>query len=162
MEVSKLKTGFQVIIILGLIIGIGWFFLHPNNYVNNYFSVVGMPKRHLYKYAMEKYGEPDFIIPYGKGYTIAKHDGIEFVLLETKDATLDGSYVECVRIYNPEIKFGWRKIGVSSTREEIERVYKRFKKIKEADCGYIDGLTWIEFYFDEEQKVNKIVIYCGP
>ena len=137
-------------------------FWNPKNYVRDYFSVIGLPSGHLYKYVKEAHGEPNNIISGNdKKYLVVQYDGIEFVLNNRDNTPSDSDFVDCIRIYSPEIRFGWKKIGVSSTKAEVEKVYKNFQKIKEADCGFIDGCAWIRFYFDENQKVNKIVITMG-
>lgn len=142
------------------------FLIDTHRYMRNYYSVIDLPNRRSYSFVTDVYGEPQNIIyEEDSYYFIAQYDGIEFVF--------HSGYFSAVRIYSPEFRFGRKKIGVGSTREEIKEAYKWFKNnsnrnrqiFDHPDGGLrvIDGLTWIDFYFDENERVNKMVIYNnGP
>jgi len=55
---------------------------------------------------------------------------------------------------------------VGSTREEIENFYssnRSFVRLSGFELAFRDGFTWLEFYFDENEFVNRIVMYNhGP
>ena len=133
-------------------------------YVEDYFAVFGLQKNHLYESVKEIYGIPKNINAVDDtNYINVQYDGIEFVVQTNVKSPLDEGFVTAVRVYSSDYRFGKKKIGVGSTREEIDIVYKKCKKIVDVDCGFIDGLTWIEFYFDDNNEVIKIVIYNdGP
>ena len=149
--------------IIGILVLIVIIFIVVSNlnkyYVKNYFAVIGLPGSHLYSDVKSVYGEPKNIIPGGDdSYVTVQYDGIDFMLMAIRDNPIDGDLACSALVSSPEFRFGKDKIGVGSTREEIEKTYMKFKRIKEADCGFIDGLTWIEFCFDENDQVNKIAI----
>ena len=138
-------------------------------YVKDYFAVVGLPKGHLYEDVEEVYGLPRNIIPSdAEHYYTVEYEGIAFWLSAGRDLSHKRDLVVNVSIYSPEYRFGRKKIGVGSTLNEIQAVYKGFETIHfdnfgDIDCGFIDRFTWLEFYFDENKQVNKIVIYeRGP
>jgi len=158
------------LLILGLLVfyfffGDGHSGSHLGNsrrYVKNYFAVIGLPKDHLYSTVKEVYGEPLSIVPDKEDdyYFKAQYDGIEFLFQETVN---DNAIIVNAHIYSPQFRFGRKKIGVGSTREEIERVYKNMQKVVNDKDSYIDDITWIHFYFDENQRVNEILMYTyGP
>ena len=132
-------------------------------YVKNYFEVVGLSSEHSYSTVLRIYGEPSNIIQNDEFdyYFKAQYEGIEFSLVKNKNDT----FVSSVQIYSAEYRFGSKKIGVGSTRDEINKVYKGFRTLSIVGngCGFIDRSTWLEFYFDENDQVNKIVMYeNGP
>jgi len=156
------------------------------HYTNEYFAVIGLPNNHLHSTVIEIYGEPINVVQNDDSdrfFTI-QYDGIEFVMTNTLSGN---AFVSAVRISSPDFRFGSRAIGVGSTREEVKTAYNgRFHNIakwlerhlfndgrpvlnghmfERPDGGFtiIDGITWVEFYFDEDDKVNKMVMYNnGP
>ena len=151
------------LLIILIIIVIFIFIKKPNKYVKNYFEVIGLTEDHFYSTVKKIYGEPLDIVYLedNNNYFTAKYNGIEFFCfaLQDGDAT-----IRSVHIYNSEFRFGKKKIGVGSTKKEIENVYNKFEKIGDTLAyGFIDGFTWLEFYFDGNEKVNKIIMYeNGP
>ena len=134
---------------------------YNTKYEESYFAVVGLPTYHWYSKVKEVYGEPlkieqdeEF-----KSYFTAQYDGIEFYCLKLADGD---ATVLSVHIYDSKIHFGKKEIGVGSTTKEINRAYWKVRKMSGPGCGYIDGSTWISFYFDENEIVNKIAISIGP
>ena len=151
------------IIILFVILFIGYA-ISPKYYVKDYYKIIGFPNSTTYKTIKTVYGEPQTIIPPSDDCSLTRivYNGIEFKLVTKCNSPQDSDSISAVVIYTPDISFGKKKIGVGSTREEIEKAYKRFEPIREP-YGFIDGLTWIEFYFDENEQVNEIVFYTlGP
>ena len=144
--------------ILGLFFGDG----NPHNRRPhyNYFAVLGLQGIRRYSTVKEVFGEPVNIIPgeSDSGFFIAQYDGLELVFF--------GDFLSAVRIFSPEFRFGSQKIGVGSTREEIENFYssnRSFVRLSGFELAFRDGFTWLEFYFDENEFVNRIVMYNhGP
>ena len=154
------------------------------HYVGNYFAVIDLPNERLYNTVVEIYGEPLNIVERNENFFIAQYDGIEFSFRRLRDGN-DAAMVT-VRIYSSEFRFGRHRIGVGSTREEVKRAYSgRLHEIARSidrhifsdrptlngqirdrpDGGFtvIDGITWVEFHFDEDDRVNKIIMYDnGP
>lgn len=77
-----------------------------------------------------------------------------------------------IEVTDDSVKFGSQKIGIGSTREEVEKAYCGLPRIDEynfewnkSNYGIIDGIVkrvWVEFTFDSENLVEEIVIYNGP
>ena len=69
-----------------------------------------------------------------------------------------------VEITNPEYRFGRKKIGIGTSKKKIEKVYKKsYRGLHQDELRkhkYLveDGNREIVFYFNEDYKVNKIVI----
>ena len=57
------------------------------------------------------------------------------------------------------------EISVGSKRSVVEEFYSKkppIKDLEENQFGFIEDYTWVHFYFDEFDKVEKILIYTGP
>ena len=69
-----------------------------------------------------------------------------------------------VEITNPEYRFGRKNIGIGTSKKKIEKVYKKsYRGLHQDELRkhkYLveDGNREIVFYFNEDYKVNKIVI----
>ena len=180
-----IKITIWIISSLILLVLILFFFTFSfKNYSKNYFKALNLKDVIRFSEIKEIYGEPLAIIPSENlGYIFtAEYNGIELVLMRLRDG--DAS-LSSVRIHSSEIRFGRAEIGIGSTREEIKKAYngrlhqmaKWLERsffndgrpvlngsiINRTDGGItvIDGITWVEFHFDEDNKVFKIVITVG-
>ena len=142
-----------------------WVGMNNKRYVKNYFAAVGLLKGHTYGKVREVYGEPAVLI-LEDGHVSIQYDGIEFLVMGGPEAVAGGleavadeDIVSAVRIYSPEYRFGRWKMRVGFSKADIEKIYKGFRKTMGLDCGFFDGRYRIGFGFDENQEVNKIVVY---
>ena len=135
-------------------------------YVQDYFAEIGLINR-SHESVIEKFGEPNDIIHPDVGLPVFQYDGIEFIFFGDQ-RTFTG--IALVRILSPEFRLGRRRIGVGSTREEILHAYRHSLNIWEDpetnDLFIHDGKstmnsTWLYFYFDEDDRVEKIEFYWG-
>ncbi|MCL1896091.1 MAG: hypothetical protein FWG03_06050 [Clostridiales bacterium] len=135
-----------------------WLGMNNKRYVKNYFAAVGLRKDPTYEKVNEVFGDPEKVITVGPGFTAIKYEGIEFLVME-KQGSAEGGIVSAVRIYSAKYRFGRWKMAVGFSREDIEKIYKGFRRVIGLDCGFFDGRYCIGFEFDENQLVNKIVVY---
>lgn len=67
-----------------------------------------------------------------------------------------------IELTNPEYRFGRKKIGVGTDKSTIEKVYRNgYRGLQQDIYGKYfveDGNCLIDFYFDEDEKVYKIVV----
>ncbi len=57
-------------------------------------------------------------------------------------------------------------IKVGSDRKDVEKAFKdktKIKDLEENEFGFLEtDFIWVEFTFDKDEKVDKIMIYQGP
>lgn len=148
---------FSAIGIITLII-IGYLFVNPFIYERNYFSKIGIKGSHLYDNIILWKGKPIKIVE-NKDNFIAYYNGLNLVFVKEKGVLIRAEIV------GKQYHFGLRSIGVDSTRKQVESAYKNVKKIKDPEkneFGVIDNDVWVDFIFDSNDKVEKILIYFGP
>lgn len=117
----------------------------------NYWKKIGRN----YNQVVKKWGNPKDIEQeelYDKVY----YEGIEL--------TCDGKNHEWVHlavIENPNVRFGFLKIGVGSSETMVETVYCLKKKLDTGDndsFGVIDGITYLTFEYDSNRKVKRMYL----
>lgn len=69
--------------------------------------------------------------------------------------------LNCAWITSPNYKIGKYNIGIGSDKTLIEKAYKGKKKLKDGRFGFIDGIVWIHFIFDSNDKAKEIVFTIG-
>ena len=122
-------------------------------YEKDYFGKVGLPKNHLYKSVVEKMGEPLRIEKTEDGYYIVHYNGLEL------GTGIKLGIVQYVKVTGKQYRFGMWRIGVGSTRKEVESVYRHITKstgLPQNCLGVIEGLRWITYEFDENDIVREI------
>lgn len=82
---------------------------------------------------------------------------------EAVDRDTDNYRLVTIVITNDSYRFGKKKIGVGSTRAEVEKAYRNNMECYEREGmgrGYIDG-SWlyVRFLYDEEDKVTQISLF---
>lgn len=150
---------------LDVIIGVGiilliYFLHHPLRYQINYFRQLGIGQVHLYDSIIENKGEPLSIQQNEEGQWNVCYDGLEIKY----GKHLETGIFECVTITGKQYKFGLWKIGIGTSREKIESVYRHIRKIKDLpdnEFGAIDGDTWVWFKFDANNNVCQIDLTDG-
>ena len=137
-------------------------------YVRDYAAAIGLPSEApSFEVIVELFGEPSNIYfpDHAPHLPNVKFDGIEFVFSYDLLASSFGN-VQAMRIYSPRFRFGRRQIGIESTRAEIERAYRRLRLhdlTEERGFSIVDGTTWLVFYLDENDKVERIdITFYGP
>ena len=150
---KKVSIIFSIMSCLILIFGI-YLLRHPIFcYEKDYFGKVGLPKNHLYKSVVEKMGEPLRIEKTEDGYYIVHYKGLEL------GTGIKLGIVQYVKVTGEQYRFGMWRIGVGSTRKEVESVYRHITKstgLPQNCLGVIEGLRWITYEFDENDIVREI------
>ena len=161
-EKERKKMQFGIIIgVMGFLIVVFFLFQSKNLYVKDYWKVIGFPNSHLYEDVLSVYGEP-LDIDYEEKAATVIYNEITFIFLTQRRTLTDDTWFESVRFNDSSFRFGRKSIGVSSTREEVEKAYKNAKKLSGEECAYIDGFTWISFILDENDIVTEIMMSDGP
>lgn len=146
-----------MVVLIALLI---YFCFHPLVYQTNYFSKLGIGQSHLYASIVQKKGKPLSIEQDNDKNWILCYDGLKI----RYGSQLETEVLECVIITGNQYKFGIWKIGVGTSREKIESVYKHIRKIKDlpdGEFGIIEGDTWVLFKFDKNNNVSQIDITNG-
>lgn len=71
-------------------------------------------------------------------------------------------FLSNIKITDTNYQIGHQKIGIGTSKSVVDQIYKYNKKILDVDYGFIDGDTWIQFKFDQNNNVSEIMIYYGP
>lgn len=150
-----------IIIIAGILILVLWFHRHVYEY--SYFKKLGIPDLVAYEKLLEIKGAPIREYEDQDGQLVVEYEGVAF------------AYTSCgprADIFGDRYRFGRKKVGVGSTREEVEDAYKGIRIISDVssnEFGVIDGWQyefesrpWILYTFDENNVVGKISVYYGP
>ena len=155
---KKVSIIFSIMSCLILIFGI-YLLRHPIFcYEKDYFGKVGLPRAKLYESVVEKMGEPLRIEKTEDGYYIVHYNGLEL------GTGIKLGIVQYVKVTGEQYRFGMWRIGVGSTRKEVESVYRHIKKIhgmRDNEVGVIDGLRWVTYVFDENDIVKEIYLSNG-
>ena len=163
MKNLKINLSKKACIIWGTIIGIfliiGIYQLrHPSifYYEKDYFGKVGLPESHLYESVVEKMGEPLRIEKTEDGYYIVHYNGLEL------GTGIKLGIVQYVKVTGEQYRFGMWRIGVGSTRKEVESVYRhKIQWSTDTIVQICEGETWVKFEFDENNIVKAIYIALG-
>ena len=167
--------------------GIFLFFYTFKNYVRNYYAAINLPRTRSFSTIVEKYGEPISIVLLRESGSpfAAQYNGIELIFSKSRDGS--NASFDAVNISSSDYRFGRRKIGIGSTRDEVlsaynGRLHSMAKWLEhvifndgrpiingllsdhaEGSFTIIDGIYWITFRFDEDDIVNQISIHeDGP
>ena len=153
-----------IIIVIALILFSPLWHKWNRTYCLNYFGPIGFKPNISYEGLIAKKGIPLEIIEDEDYYLI--YDEFTYVAGSKKNFVF-----KRLEITGKGIRFGKNKLGIGSTREEVENAYKRTTRITDTEkdvFGVIDGLRssslenpWIEYHFTEDY-VTKIKIYFGP
>jgi len=127
-------------------------------YESHYFEKLGV-NRIGYKYIdmINDFGDPIKITTYDdkENWTEAIYD--DFILSFWSNTP--NSYLTNIRIISGRYRFGWRSIGIGSTKKEVESAYKHTLKSSDLGWAYIDGIVYIKFLFDNNDIVEEIMFY---
>ncbi|KUP24598.1 hypothetical protein [Paenibacillus sp. DMB5] len=144
-------------------------------YEPDYFTKLGLSyKKYHYEYKYEtmikELGEPaktdehDHYVKYIYPGLIFRYE-INNSLVQDRDGNYDYSVSPAatyVKITSDTYRFGKHNIGVGSTREEVEKAYRKsiFKIVEEDSSGFRDGDSndeqWVEYYFDKNNRVLAV------
>lgn len=136
-------------------------------YEINYMGKLGISFNRFkkYTYVKEKLGEP--VEQYEEAIN-SKYPNKELVFqYESFLYITDGRNVlRRIEITGDDIRFGKNKIGVGSSKQEVIRAYRKVRKLKGCPddiFGVIDGINkfWVQFEFDSQDIVKKIIITTG-
>ena len=156
-----------------LIISGGILFNYFNSfYVRDYFAAIGLRGS---ANLVEVFGEPTNIVD-----STVYYEGVEFVVYQNWRSLPARNAILSANIVGSEIRFGRQNIGVGSTREEVQRAYRaayrrgRLNEWVSPDILVVVELTWFQewftddhiynggiwlwFYFDENNRVERIFI----
>ncbi len=111
--------------------------------------------------------ENQFVADNGSNGIVVQHNDIEYFFLQD-DTTNNNQkikyndyYLVEIIIRNPSIRFGKHRIGVGSSRKEIENEYSKNEtcyKTENLGSGYIDGnWLYIRFLYDNERVVQMSI-----
>ncbi len=131
---------------------------------------VSSVNKEIYKGILEANGKPN------KEWVRVEGDNedAKFICLEYKDGRVFGFWINMagrlefcnVEITGSEYRFGKKNIGIGTEKKVIEQAYKNsYINLfdNEKNCYYAeDGKCGVTFYFDEEDKVNRIIISEPP
>jgi hypothetical protein len=158
-------------------------------YETKYFEKAGILGSHIYEDILINKGQPflDQVVKNEKNYSTRSvyYDGYIFNFLKGKMDLNPGEIkvfdVEKGReinihksdrgsgyvlqnsiITDPNYKLGIFRIGIGSSKNMVKLAYMGAKRQVDEENGYIDGVTWIDFTFDKNNKVKQIQIYNGP
>ena len=161
----KAKKAILIIICVILVALIGRPIL-GHLYKMNYFSVYGVRLRSSHEAVIYRLGDPiDIRISDDGNFGSFYYDGVVFHVLGLNHISPPGS-VDSIWITNPNITLGRHRIGVGSTREEVEQVgwnrWPLFLTRNSFDDAFMVSITHdseaIWFYFDENDIVYEIRI----
>lgn len=144
-----------IVVLLGVILIYNIFKVLP--YESQYFEKLGVNRvRYLYSDMIRDFGEP---LEIRKVNEFDRVDAIydEFIMRYPSES--DDCFLLGIDIIGKKYRFGWRSIGVGSTRTEVERAYKHVKKSTDPICAYIDGKIFVEFQFDENDVVKEVSFF---
>ena len=137
-----------------------------------YYSVFGNSGIASYGYdeIISEVGSPRKENEYCKGKVIVKdlyYDGFSIAMVSTKE---DSNFiVSSVSVTSPEFLLGSENVHVGDTRKEIIRKYHGYNVILERDGkpypegeGFVDGIIYVEFEYNNSDCVEKIRFGIGP
>ena len=139
----------------------------------NYYKKIPYPGS-KYEKNVIKFGEPLQIKEIekndGKSFIKATYNGFYLKYYKSGNNDINESEVGSIVITDNNLSFTRDKIKVGDKRDKILHSYRYYKKIQESeleegyDHGYVDGSmltgqTFIEFAYDENDRVKYILIY---
>ena len=154
-----------LIVFSGLIMmGIQTKYVYYTTYCEDYYSIIANTESCNYEQIVAANGEPSRITreknAVGSNYIIQPEydDGRLFAFVDYGN---DHPSLCRTELTNPEYRFGRKEIGVGTDKSTIEKVYcKSYRGLQQDAYGKYfveDGNFEIYFYFDENDKVYKII-----
>ena len=67
-----------------------------------------------------------------------------------------------VELLSDKYKFGKSLICIGSTKKEVDKAYNKVKRSPDDQYAFIDGDVYIQFYFNDNEEVNKILLFTYP
>lgn len=135
-------------------------------YEKNYFIKAGVIRSHMYDDIIKSKGLPvkEEVVEEGRNYTTKSvyYDGYKLNFLKRKSDPKPEYMLQNIVITDPKYKLGFFKIGIGSSKSMVKFAYVGAKKIVEYENAYLDGLTGVQFHYDEKNKVKKIEIFDSP
>ena len=143
----------------------------PYRHSWRHFADIGIRPWYTYDRLVKRFGEPnyiDFRQGTSGGPPIVHYDGIGFVVSYNRNTSYLGMVLGAV-ISGPEIRLSRKRIGVGSTREDIEQAYEGYgigeapRRDPNGDImlNISDGKTWFVFTFNDYDIVTRISISFG-
>ena len=141
-------------IVLGIII---FFVKNPFCYNSDYWGDVGIVGNHLYSNVINQKGTPEKII-YVDNETFVVYDNMQFVWY----TDLKGIFIR-VDIIDNTVLIGNKNLCIGRDKNDVIKAYgsifiKPIKDLPPNCIGYIDNRVNIIYYFDQQDKVEKISI----
>lgn len=93
-----------------------------------------------------------------------RFDGFSGIFMSLEPKIRNNMVASSYRVYSDKFKFGINKIGVGSSRNEIESAYEGSYKTKKINSSkdtieYFDNHISVTYYFDENNIVKSIHFY---
>ena len=124
-------------------------------YEKNYWNKTGISGGQTYNDIIKENGNPTLEKNIDdRSYMI--YDGISFAFTNG----FNGIFISA-EITSTAYRFGRHKIGVGSTKAEVQKAYGKINPIKDLadnEFGYIDGGVWIIFRVNSDDIVEKIIL----
>ena len=174
----RICVGLSLIIALAICVGIlirKETANHPSKYLSNeqyaeQLDVTGIPCTYADFIAQKGKACPiqQSVATNGVPFIAANDNGIDYYFYPNTwgndifDQELSVYRLVEIRITDDAYRFGWKKIGVGSTRSEVDYAYRRNLTCYEAEglgSGYIDGdWLYVRFLYDRFDKVTQMTI----
>ena len=135
-------------------------------YCTDYYSVIANTESRKYDQIIEVNGEPDKTVrekytERGDYFIYHEYDDGRLFIFSENENTNRIIELWGIELTNPEYRFGRKEIGVGTDKNTIEKVYRNsYRGLQQDVYGKYfveDGNFLIYFYFDEKEKVCKIV-----
>jgi len=152
-------------------VGVGWAVYkhyHPYKvYETDYYSYFGMGDCHLYKSVVPnikaKHIGSDIGQPESTGFTdiTENFEGYSFYFSKNNDAPKEKALCLSVTVTDPNYRLGKYEVGMGSTKEFVEKVYKGVRKSPDKygddELRYIEKFIHIHFKF-KDNRVSEIFL----
>lgn len=138
--------------------------LFTNEYEANYFEKTGV-NYYTYEGIIKGKGTPreERIEKASDGYVLyVVYEGYQYTFFGNPGAKKENYLLGNVKIWDKNYKVGRFKIGVGSSQDDVQKAYRKKTKIKEAECGFVDGVIWVKFALNPQKEVSSITISLGP
>ena len=155
------KMLMAVILILGVCVIC--VFIRFRTYEKDYFGKLGLPRIFNYDDMIAIKGEPLKVTKDPEGFINVYYDGL--MIVYSNVGTL--SFVRA-EVTSDAYRFGRKGLKVGDSRKKVERACRWLTKIKgtsENEIGVIEkngkGEVWVDFEFDQNDCVSRIVLTDG-
>ncbi len=157
-----------VFLVVLIMIRIHTKYVFYTTYCKDYYSVIANTWRYYeYDQIIEVNGEPDKTVrekytEYGDYFIYHEYDDGRLFVFSENENTVGAITLRRIEVTNSEYRFGRKRIGVGTDKNIIEKVYHNsYQGLQQDVYGTYfveDGNFSIDFYFDENEKVYKIVV----